>query len=67
VHSIRTHPKVFTATYYADRLAGYSPAAARTVNRAMTAVGQDERLIGPDFRDRMQVIAIKPSGSAARF
>jgi SAM-dependent methyltransferase len=63
VRSIRTHPKVFTATYYADRLAGYSPTAARTVNRAMAAVGQDERLIGPDFRDRMQVIAVKPNRS----
>lgn len=59
VASIRTHPKVFTSTYYADRLAGYSPPLARAVNRAVAATGQDQRLIAPDFRDRMQVIAVK--------
>lgn len=61
VRSIRTHPKVFTSTYYADRLAGYSTGAARTVNRVLSRTGQNQRLIAPDFRDRMQVIAVKPS------
>jgi SAM-dependent methyltransferase len=60
VAQIRTHPKVFTSTYYADRLAGYSVATARLVNRAVAKTGQDQRLIAPDFRDRMQVIAVKP-------
>jgi SAM-dependent methyltransferase len=59
VVSIRSHPKVFTAGYYADRLAGYSPGAARLVRRVLAIVGQEDRLVAPDFHDRMAVIATR--------
>lgn len=60
VHDIRTHVKVFSARYYAERLGGYSGIARWAVLRALSKAGVSERLIAPDFRDRMAVIAIKP-------
>ena len=57
VLAVRTAPKVFTAGYYVGRLAGYSPALERVVGRAARATGQDGRLVAPDFRDRMLVVA----------
>ena len=52
-----TAPKAFTVRYYLERLGGYSePVAAGAVavaERARIA----ERLVWPDFRDRMAVIA----------
>jgi predicted TPR repeat methyltransferase len=54
-----SHPKVFTATYYAERLGGYSPAIARASVRTLRRAGQADRLIAPDLRDRMQVTAVK--------
>ncbi|HWC35214.1 MAG TPA: class I SAM-dependent methyltransferase [Mycobacteriales bacterium] len=59
VVTIDSHPKVFTAAYYADRLGGYSPALARTAVRLTKAVGMADRLVAPDFHDRMQVLAVK--------
>jgi predicted TPR repeat methyltransferase len=61
VAEIASHPKVFTATYYAQRLGGYSPGLARNSVRLVRGVGLAERLVAPDFRDRMQVVAVKPS------
>jgi SAM-dependent methyltransferase len=54
-----SHPKVFTTAYYAQRVGGYSPALARTAVRAATRAGLAQRLIAPDFHDRMQVVAVK--------
>ena len=59
---VDSHPKVFTAAYYAQRLGGYAPALARAAAGASRAVGLADRLVAPDFRDRMQVVAIKDSG-----
>jgi hypothetical protein len=59
VVEIDSHPKVFTAAYYADRLAGYSPALARAAVRFTRTVGMAKRLVAPDFHDRMQVLAVK--------
>jgi SAM-dependent methyltransferase len=57
VVDVASHPKVFTATYYAQRLGGYSAGLARAAVAATRAVGMSERLVAPDFRDRMQVVA----------
>jgi SAM-dependent methyltransferase len=57
VLEISTAPKVFTVRYYLERIAGYSPAGARVLVRGATALGLADRMWGPDFRDRMAVIA----------
>jgi 2-polyprenyl-3-methyl-5-hydroxy-6-metoxy-1,4-benzoquinol methylase len=59
VAEVSSHPKVFSAAYYAQRLGGYSPRLARTVVRASQRLRVDQKLIAPDFHDRMQVIALK--------
>jgi hypothetical protein len=59
VASIRTHAKAFSARYYAERLGGYSPAVERAATRVLQTVHQDRRLVAPDFRDRMEVIATR--------
>jgi SAM-dependent methyltransferase len=56
---VGTHTKVFTARYYAERVAGYSPFVGRTAVAALARVGQAERPVAPDFRDRMEVIAVR--------
>ena len=53
----RTHAKVFSARYYAERIAGYSDQVAGTVERVLDRVGMADRLVAPDLRDRMQVVA----------
>ncbi|HVU75054.1 MAG TPA: FAD-dependent oxidoreductase [Mycobacteriales bacterium] len=57
VVQVRTHPKVFTARYYAGRLGGYSTAVARAATAALGAVRQADRLVAPDLRDRMLIVA----------
>lgn len=59
VVATRTHPKVFTTHYYAERLRGYSPRVADVLTRVLHRVGLSRRLVGPDFRDRMQIVAVK--------
>jgi 2-polyprenyl-3-methyl-5-hydroxy-6-metoxy-1,4-benzoquinol methylase len=56
-----THPKTFSLDYYAGRLTGYSPLLARTARAATKLVGGPYRLVTPDFRDRIALIAKKPS------
>jgi SAM-dependent methyltransferase len=53
----RTNPKVFTVRYYLSRIEGYSPAAGRALVRGAERIGLADRMWGPDFRDRMAVIA----------
>ncbi|HEY2771836.1 MAG TPA: class I SAM-dependent methyltransferase [Solirubrobacteraceae bacterium] len=61
VLEISTAPKVFTVRYYLERIGGYAPAVSRALVRVATAAGVADRMWGPDFRDRMAVIArIKP-------
>jgi SAM-dependent methyltransferase len=55
-----TAPKTFTVRYYLERIAGYSPAAARGLVRAAVAAGVADRPWAPDFRDRMAVVARRP-------
>jgi SAM-dependent methyltransferase len=55
-----TAPKAFTVRYYLERLEGYSqPAAAAAVTLAESA-RLSKRLVWPDFRDRMAVVARAP-------
>jgi SAM-dependent methyltransferase len=59
VVGVRSHPKVFTAAYYAGRLAGYTPRGARLAERAVAGLGLADRAVAPDFHDRMQVLAVR--------
>ncbi|MGH2759546.1 MAG: class I SAM-dependent methyltransferase [Actinomycetota bacterium] len=56
-----THPKTFSVDYYVGRLVGYSSAVSTLARRAVQAVGAGERLITPDFRDRVAILARKPA------
>ena len=59
VRSVGSHAKVFTARYYAERLGGYSRAAAGAAVKMLERVGFADRLIAPDLRDRMVVLAVR--------
>jgi SAM-dependent methyltransferase len=61
VLEIRTAPKAFTTRYYLQRISGYSRPLASVLVRAAEAVGVADRMWAPDFRDRMGVIARRPS------
>jgi len=51
-----THPKTFSLAYYAGRLGGYNG----VVGRAARRLAGSRRLVTPDFRDRVAVVARKP-------
>ncbi len=55
--SVATSPKAFTLEYYLRRLSGYSEPVSDLLCASARAVGQADRMISPDFRDRMIVIA----------
>ncbi len=59
VESLGTAPKGFTLRYYLQRLEGYSPRVASAPVRVAELLGVADRLIFPDFRDRMLVVARK--------
>jgi SAM-dependent methyltransferase len=61
-----TSPKVFSVRYYLDRGAGYSPPLARAMVRAAERIGVADRMWGPDFRDRMVVLARAERSGADR-
>jgi 2-polyprenyl-3-methyl-5-hydroxy-6-metoxy-1,4-benzoquinol methylase len=60
VLSVRTHPKVFTRGYYADRLGEFVPGAGRPLERLAAIGSWADRPFAPDLRDRMAVIARRP-------
>jgi SAM-dependent methyltransferase len=60
VLSLETAPKWFTVRYYLERVGGYSGALARLLVGAAERAGVADRLWGPDFRDRMLVLARAP-------
>ena len=66
VLSVRTHPKVFTRRYYADRLGEFVPGARRGVARLTSAGTWADRPFAPDLRDRIAVVARRRVGSAGR-
>jgi SAM-dependent methyltransferase len=57
VEWISTAPKAFTVDYYLGRIEGYSPAVASAAVATARAAGVADRLVSPDFRDRMAVVA----------
>ena len=54
----RTDPKAFTVRYYLDRLRGYAPPVAWALVGAASAAGVAERMVAPDFGDRLAVVAM---------
>jgi len=52
-----TAPKGFTVGYYLERLEGYSRPVASAAVRAAGRAGVADRLVWPDFHDRMAVVA----------
>src|SRR3954447_19629312 len=60
VVGVRSHPKVFTWSYYAQRLEGYSPGLARAVLRTVRTAGLAGRPVAPDLHHQMQVLAVRP-------
>jgi SAM-dependent methyltransferase len=52
-----TAPKAFSVRYYLERLEGYSPPVAAGAVATAEAVNVADRLVWPDFRDRMAVLA----------
>jgi SAM-dependent methyltransferase len=59
VLEVASHPKVFTASYYANRIGGYAPSVARAAVGLSRRIGVADRLVAPDLRDRMQVLAVR--------
>ncbi len=57
VSSMRTHPKIFSAEYYLERLAAFAPPLRKPLLRGTRGGRLRRRLVAPDFRDRMAVIA----------
>jgi peptidoglycan/LPS O-acetylase OafA/YrhL/SAM-dependent methyltransferase len=57
IADVRTHPKAFTVDYYAGRLEAFVPLVGSVAPAAVRAVRVDERVVSPDLRDRMSVIA----------
>ena len=55
--AITTAPKTFSAGYYLSRVRGYSPGLADIAGRGLASAGWADRMVTPDFRDRMLVIA----------
>ena len=60
VEWLGTAPKAFTVRYYLERLEGYSPAVASGAVATARRVGVADRLVWPDFRDRMAAVARRP-------
>ena len=57
VEWVDTAPKGFTVGYYLGRLEGYSRPVAAAAVAAAERVRLADRLVWPDFRDRMAVVA----------
>jgi SAM-dependent methyltransferase len=57
VEWMSTAPKAFTVRYYLERLVGYSPPVASAAVAVAETAGVANRLVWPDFRDRMAVVA----------
>ena len=62
--SIRTHPKVFTRRYYADRLREFVPVGGSLIGSVADRSWAD-RAFAPDLRDRAAVIARLPTEASA--
>jgi SAM-dependent methyltransferase len=54
-----SHPKTFSLEYYAGRFGGYSKTLGALTRGATRLLGAKDRLVTPDFRDRIAMIARK--------
>jgi SAM-dependent methyltransferase len=54
-----SHAKAFTARYYAERLSGYSAPVGRAAVGALGALRLADRMVAPDFQDRLAVTATR--------
>jgi 2-polyprenyl-3-methyl-5-hydroxy-6-metoxy-1,4-benzoquinol methylase len=61
VRRVETHAKLFSRRYYGERIGEFVPVAGPTVAKAIGRTQGADRLIGPDFRDRMAVVAQRPA------
>lgn len=59
VSEVSTHPKTFSVEYYAGRFGGYATLLGHVAVRVSRAFGGRERLVTPDFHDRVSMIATK--------
>jgi protoporphyrinogen oxidase/SAM-dependent methyltransferase len=58
VRHVATHPKLFSVRYYAERAASFLPGGA-LVERLAERSGRADKLIGPSFGDRMEMVAVR--------
>lgn len=58
VLAMRTHPKVFSARYYAERLGSFVP-AAKIATGLVERLGVADRLVAPDFHDRIAAVLVR--------
>jgi hypothetical protein len=66
VRRVSSHPKVFTTTYYAEKLATYSSTLSRMAATVLERFGVAEQLTAPNFHDHMAVSAIYMPRTEAR-
>jgi SAM-dependent methyltransferase len=65
VEVVRTHAKLFSRRYSVERLAAFLPVGSARLERLGGRLRSRDRLIGPDLRDRMAVIAVRRDESGA--
>jgi SAM-dependent methyltransferase len=58
-----THPKTFSIDYYAGRLGGYNTLVGRAARRVGGVFGGRHRLVTPNFRDRIAMLAVRSEES----
>lgn len=63
VIATRRHAKAFTVRYYTERFAGYHPSLAARVTRLAELARVADRMIAPNFRDRLAVVARRRQSS----
>jgi 2-polyprenyl-3-methyl-5-hydroxy-6-metoxy-1,4-benzoquinol methylase len=59
VLDVTTHPKTFSLAYYAGRFGGYTDALSKITRRTSRVFGPPDKLVTPDFRDRIAMVARK--------
>jgi SAM-dependent methyltransferase len=59
VLKVGRHPKTFSLDYYAGRFIGYNETVGRALRTATKPFGGPQRLVSPNFRDRMAMIAMR--------
>jgi len=58
VRHLATHPKLFSVRYYAERAASFLPLGG-VIQGLAERSGRADKLIGPNFGDRMEIVAVR--------